>query len=75
MSIDLSLNDFSLPIYVKWDRDYYGHIKKIFYKYTEHIKKISGLSQECKDKISENCELILKSILLKLPTLKMGLVP
>lgn len=64
MNIDLRLNDFPLPRSIEKDREYYGDLKEYFGRYTKHIEKISGIAQECKEKINENCQLILKSILL-----------
>ena len=63
MNIDLQLNDFSLPMYIKRDNEYYCNLKGYFERYLKHIERVSGISKECKERIENNCEVILQSIL------------
>lgn len=62
VNIDIRLNDFALPINVVQDSDYYRDLCKMLNKYINHIATVSGIDDNCKRSIVDNCEHIIKSI-------------
>lgn len=62
MNIDIKLNDFALPINVIQDNDYYSDLCRMLDKYISHIETVSGIDENCKRRMTDNCEYIEKSI-------------
>ncbi len=59
--IDKCFNDFTLPINVKKDSDYYTDLCRIFDEYIDHMASVK-IDESCKSAIGDNCENIKNAI-------------
>lgn len=62
MNIDFPLNEFTLPVAIKNDCDYYVRLCEILDIYNDRVQKCNTLSAQTKQSTSENCTLIKQCI-------------
>ena len=61
--INIELNEYRLPIVVKYDNDYYEELYVLLDKYLKYIKTINNIPQSSIEKTEQNCRLISQALL------------
>jgi len=61
-NLNVALNNFSLPVTVKYDNDYYHELDNLLKKYCNHIESMNNFPKESFAKIKNNCDLIYKCL-------------
>ena len=59
---DIDMENFPLPVVIKYDSDYYSSLKKELNKYKHYIQSLNEFSSELKNNVGRNINLILKSL-------------
>lgn len=61
--VPLELNDFSLPVTVNYDNDYYEKLYLLLENYLKYIKTVPHIPTSCLDQTEENILLISKALI------------
>lgn len=59
---DIDIKNFSLPVMIKYDSDYYPSLKKGLNNYNNYIQSFTEFPTELKDNVERNINLIVKSV-------------
>lgn len=59
---DIDIKNFSLPVMIKYDSDYYPSLKKGLNNYKNYIQSLTGFPTELKDNVERNINLIVKCV-------------